>query len=86
MSYPGWNRSFIHDTAGYDKDAVEYVLRGRTWQSWHEILEWLRADGVGDPYLSQQEVQALRQDMERAATRGAPLPEDPDRMWHELKR
>ncbi|MDR7304303.1 hypothetical protein [Haloactinomyces albus] len=86
MERPGTNRPSAYDQAYYDSAAVDYILRGRRWQSWHELLEWLRSEGVDDPYLAQGELQALRQDVERAAARGAPFDNDADRLWRELKQ
>lgn len=87
MERPGANRpAAARDAAGYGRETVEYVLQDRTWQDWHELLEWLRAEGVDDPQLGPGELRALRQDAERAATRGAPFDNDADRMWRELKQ
>lgn len=90
MSSPGANRPSARPPAtgrgDYDRAVVEYVLRDRRWQSWNELLEWLRAEGIDDPYLGQGEVQALRQDAEQAAARAAPFTNDADRLWRELKQ
>lgn len=85
MSQPGSGRPAASGRPDYGPEVVGNVLAVRRWESWSELLEWLRAEGVGDAGLGPGELRALRQDAERAAARGAPLPTDADRMWRELR-
>lgn len=63
-------------SAGYGKRAAAHLLRVRQWESWTELLAWLRVEGASDPELGPGEIRALCRDVERASSRGADLPND----------
>ncbi|GAA2361387.1 hypothetical protein GCM10009854_45910 [Saccharopolyspora halophila] len=60
----------------YGKRAASHVLRVWHWESWAELLAWLRVEGASDPELGPGEIRALCRDVERASSRGADLPAD----------
>ncbi|MCP2166491.1 hypothetical protein [Goodfellowiella coeruleoviolacea] len=84
---PGMNRPTVR-TAGldYDRADVAYVLGLGPWTGWGELLGWLRGDGVSDPRLTPDRLRRLWQDAEAACGQGMALPDDPDRLWSELRQ
>ena len=86
VNSPGANRPRARAApTGYGRQAVEHLLSVRRWEDWHELLEWLRSEGINDPELEPGELRALRQDVEQASIRGAKFARDSDLLWRELQ-
>ncbi len=83
---PGANQQAGSGHVDYDRAAVTHLLAEYPWQSWEDMLDWLRSEAPSDPYLSPEVYRAIRQDAEHAHRTGARFSTDPDDLWTELRR
>ncbi len=68
----------------YDRSDVKHVLDEQKWNSWQEIVRWLRDEGDQDNELTPAEVRHLVEDFDRLDQRGERFSTDVDQVYRQL--
>lgn len=69
----------------FDRRCVAYAVSQFPWQSWDEMLGWLRGEGPSARGLNPDQLRGLRQAAERAQAHGVRFENDVDHLWSNLR-